>query len=163
MAQIPLTNSAPAQQAPQQQGFPQKKREFPVIPDETIVNAEVVAVELRDLNPEFRAKYKIKETQEVSFRFRVTDGEYKGLNVWGNAKPIFDSSPECRLRIWTQEILGMDSLPEGFVFDTEDLAGLNTRILVTKYSKRDGSEGNRVKDVLRSNSPATALYDEEPF
>ena len=164
MVQIPTSQTQETQSS-----FPDSaaKKEFPIIPNDSIVNVEVVECELRDFSEDFRAQYGVKDKQEVSFRFRVTDGDYKGLNIWGSAKPIFDSSDNCRLRIWTQEILGVDKLPEGFVFDTDDLVGMNTRVLVSEYRKKKGGLGNRVKDVLRANANtpnATVSYNaEEPF
>ena len=145
-------------------GFPtttQKKRTFDPIPEGSIVDVEVVSVELRDLNPEFRAKFKIKETQEVSFRFKVISGDFKNRNLWGNAKPIFNDADNCRLRLWTQEILGVDRLPADYEFDTDHFPGMKCRVLVKNYAKRDGSTGDGVQDVLRAVEDRFA--GEEPF
>jgi hypothetical protein len=139
----------------------QKKRTFDPIPEGTIVDVEVVSVELRDLNPEFRAKYKIKETQEVSFRFKVISGPFANRNLWGNAKPIFNDADNCRLRLWAQEILGVDRLPADYKFDTDHFAGLKARVLVKNYQKRDGTTGDGVQDVLRALEDRFA--NEEPF
>lgn len=163
MARIPLTTAAP-----EQQNFDSaEKKSFQVIPDDTIVNVEVVNVELRDFPEEFRAQYNVKDKQEVSFRFRVTDGDFKGLNLWGSARPEFNDSDQCRLRLWTQEILGVDKLPEGYVFDTDDFDGATCRVLVSERRKKNGQFTNRVKDVLRatrSTPNATVAYDDmEPF
>ena len=75
MAQIPLTNSAPAQQAPQQQGFPQKKREFPVIPDETIVEL-------------------VGNTAELRFRQVLAESTSGAASGGGAATPVAGVSPE---------------------------------------------------------------------
>jgi len=140
---------------------PQKKRTFDPIPEGKVVNVEVVAVELRDINPEFRAKYKIKDTQEVSFRFKVIDGDFKNRNLWGNAKPIWNDADNCRLRLWTQEIFGVDRMPEGYEFDTDDFTGMKARVVVRNFSKRDGTVGDGVQDVLRALPDRYA--NEEPF
>jgi hypothetical protein len=161
MAKLSMQTTQPTQETGGFPSQPERKRTFDPIPEGTIVDVEVVSVELRDLNPEFRAKYKIKETQEVSFRFRVTGGEYAKRNLWGNAKPILDDSDNCRLRLWTQEILGVDRLPADFEFDTDDFTGLTCRVLVKNYNKRDGSVGDGVQDVLRAVEDRFA--NEEPF
>ena len=150
---------------PRQQGFadqPQKKRTFDPIPEGEIVDVEVVDVEIRDLNPEFRAKYKIKEEQEISFRFKVISGDYKNRNLWGNAKPIWNDADNCRLRLWTQEIFGVDRMPEGYEFDTDDFTSMRARVVVRNYTKRDGSTGDGVQDVLRSVDNSR-YANEEPF
>lgn len=164
-----LTNT----QQVQQEVFPEqaapRKRTFDPIPEGEIVDVEVVEVEIRDINPEFRAKYKIKEDKEISFRFKVISGNYKNRNLWGNAKPYWNDSDNCRLRLWTQEIFGVDRMPEGYEFDTDDFPGMKARVVVRNYQKRDGSTGDGVQDVLRavnsnmgSGVPTTTRY-EEPF
>lgn len=163
MAQIPMTTATP-----QQESFDGAKKDFPVIPDDTVVNVEVVSVELRDFPEEFRRKYDVKDKQEVSFRFRITDGDFKGQNLWGSARPVFDDSDQCRLRLWTQEILGVDKLPDGYVFDTDDFADATCRVLVSeRRRKSDGKFVNRVKDVLRATrtTPGAMVpnYEDEPF
>ena len=154
-----------SQQPEQSRGFadqPQKKRSFDPIPEGEIVDVEVVAVEIREINPEFKAKYKIKEDQEISFRFKVTAGNFKNRNLWGNAKPLWNDSDNCRLRLWTQEIFGVDRMPEGYEFDTDDFTGMRARVVVRNYTKRDGSIGDGVQDVLRSVDNSR-YANEEPF
>jgi hypothetical protein len=158
--------------APQQEAFPSapaQKRKFDPIPEGEIVDVEVVEVEIRDLDSEFRAKYKIKEDKEVSFRFKVISGQYSNRNLWGHAKPYWDNSDNCRLRLWTQELFGVDRMPDDYEFDTDDFTGKTARVVVRNYKKRDGSTGDGVQDVLRSLRPSagagvpTTTRYEEPF
>ena len=158
MAKLEMSKPEP------QKSFPegaQKKRTFDPIPEGSVVDVEVVEVEIRDINPEFKAKYKIKDDKEISFRFKVTSGDFKNRNLWGNAKPYWNDADNCRLRIWTQEIFGVDRMPEGYEFDTDDFPGMKARVVVRNYQKRDGSTGDGVQDVLRAVEDRYA--HEEPF
>jgi len=138
---------------------------WPVIPERALVDCEVVKVELRKLNPEFRAQFNIKDEYEVSFRFRVIDGDYKGQPIFGTAKPYLNDSDTCRLRFWLQELLGVDSLPSDFSFkfdennEVPDLVGLQCQVLVKNRVKQDGTKAHAVAEVLRS--PKTRAFPTE--
>jgi hypothetical protein len=124
------------------------------------VDVEVLDVEIRDLPDWFRKQFNVKDEQEVSFHFKVVGDDHTNRHLWGSARPVLDKSDNCRLRIWTQEILGVNSLPEDFVFDTDQLAGLQARVVVGTRVAKDGTTKNKVLDVLRAN---TVTFDEEPF
>ena len=152
MAQLSFggQNSQPASQP---QG---EKKKFDPIPANEIVPVEVVEVEIRDIPEHIRSQYKIQDKQEVSFHFKVVDGPYKNRHLWGNAKPRWDNSPDCRLRVWTQEILGEDSLPDEYQFDTDTLQGLQARVLVRNRIAKDNSVKDGVGDVMRSLTPTAS-------
>lgn len=136
-----------------QSSAPGAPRKFDPIPENTIVDVEVVSVELRD-----KPEWAIRDpdvTQEVSFRFRVVSGQYEKRNLWGNAAPFFNFSPKCRLRIWVQGILGVDELPEGFELDLPSLTGRRARVLVgNRKNKQD-----EVKDFVQDVFPAKKFDD----
>lgn len=158
MAKLPVTDS------PQQQTFDDAKPRFEAIPENSLVNCEVEKCEIRELNKDFREKYNIRDTHEVSFQFRVLDGPHKNRKLWGTAKPYLGAPGSgSRLRLWTKEIFAVDDLPDGYEFDTDDVEGLKCRVLVANYTKRDGTKGDRVKDVLRAEQTAYAASGEEPF
>lgn len=144
-----------------------ERRERPVVPENTILDVVVEKCELRELNEDFRQKFKIRDTHEVNFTFLVEGGPYNDLKLWGSAKPYINDSDNCRLRIWAKEIMGVDELPDGFAenFDTDDLQGLRCRILVKEYTKANGARGNKVAEVLRSvnQSNGFAHTADEPF
>lgn len=156
MAQIQFGSSSPTPSPRPQPQQSSMKRDFAPIPEDEIVTVEVVSVKIEDL-PEWKRE-KSKDTHQVSFRFKVIDGQFKNRNLWGNVSPWFDSHPKCRLRLWVQEILGVDRLPDGYVFDTDDFTGLQARILVGNFTKRDGAVKDFVKDVLRA--PASKNYSD---
>lgn len=131
------------------------------IPDGTVLPAVVETI----LERESPFKKDDGSTQmEVNFRFRVTSGEYKDRVLFGTTPTTFSTDPRCKLRVWVQEIMGMDELPANTKVDTDHLQGLTCNIVVAeRFSK--GADGktlvskNRVQDVKR-DGPVTA---EEPF
>lgn len=130
--------------------------EFKPIPDGDILEAEVVNCEHRE-TPFDDENNPGQKKKEVSFRFKVTDeGEYNGRTVFGSTPVTFTSHPDCKLRVWVQELLGMDSLPGGFRFDTDTLIGLPCRIAVGAKEREGKSTRNYVMDVLRASNVRTA-------
>jgi hypothetical protein len=133
-----------------------QKTDFPTIPatDEyrtpTILNVEVEDVQLRPLREDFRLKYNVEATHEFNFRFRVQDGPFAKRVVFGSAKAEWDDGPGCRLRLWAQEIMGVDAFPTDYEFDSDHLVGQNCRITIKNYTKKDGSIGESAADVLRA-------------
>lgn len=173
---LPPRGQEGATNAPQGQA-PRGKKDFPAIPEGQILNVEVIEVELRD-RPEWALRNPDDETKEVSFRFRVLDGEYAKRNLWGTTMPWFNFSPKCRLRIWVQGILGVDELPEDFelklndVYDADkritkqlftDLGGKRARVLVgNRVNKKTGELRDFVQDVFAAEAAPALPQDEAP-
>ena len=114
-----------------------------------------------------------KHDEEIIFEFVLTDGDYKNRHFWKDVNAVLTEGSHLTLAL--QEILEVSPLPEGFIFDTDDLAsyeGLPVRIRVAKYfSEKKGVEQNSVDDILApsakqfassSASPSQPTY-EEPF
>lgn len=121
-----------------------ESEEFEVIPADTILEVEVVNCELKetpflvDDNDPSKGK-----KEQISFRFKVTEpGEWSGRTLFGNTPTTFTSHPDCKLRAWVQELLGMNTLPAGFEFDTENLIGLTAKAIVGNRARKaaDGTE-----------------------
>ena len=128
---------------------------FELIPVDTILEAEVFNCERREtpfwIDKEDHSKGK---QEEISFRFKITElGEYNGRTLFGSTPIWFNTSPKCRLRLWTQEILGLDELTEGFEFDTDDLITMPVKVVVGHKVIRKGTPEeetkDRVVDVIR--------------
>jgi hypothetical protein len=148
---------------------PPEKRE--VIPDGTNVLARVVSIREKQSNfdeEDFDGNKILDENgnprkkMQVSFKFVIDEGEYKGAEVFGNTNTTFTKHPSCKLRIWVQEILNRDSLKPGFKLDTEMLEGLTCRVNVAvrngKWPDGTAKQTNYVSDVFRDSSE-----DSEPF
>lgn len=120
------------------------------IPEDTWLQAELVNTEdIEGTNSQTGEKY-----QKVRFSFVVVDAdsEYAEQRVRGNTPTTFTDHPDCKLRNWAQELLGVDELPPKFKLVTEDLHDRPCNILVGQYEyERDGETriANYVKDVKR--------------
>jgi hypothetical protein len=129
---------------------------YDVIPAETLLEAEIIDCKTQPgpfwVDKEDHSKGK---QDQVSFKFKVlTPGQYEGQIVFGNTPPWFNKSPKCTLRIWVQEILGFDELPDEFTFDTDDLVEQRCQIVIGNYVKKGKTEADDetkhfVEDVIR--------------
>lgn len=140
--------------------------DFQLIPDGEVLAAEVIVCEVRE-TPFDDEKNPGEKQKEVSFRFQVTEpGEYENRQVFGRTPTTFNSNEACKLRMWVQELLGMDKLPEKFRFNTDTLIGLPCRVSVSQRTSKPsdknprGKTSNYVFDVLRANSGRPV---EDPF
>ena len=140
-----------------------EKKEFEPFEDGMVIEAEVLGVEQKT------KKIRGDELERIEFAFKIVDpqGKYNNRRVWGDTSTSFVDHPECKLRAWTQEIMGVD-LPKGFKLNTDDLIGSRCRVAITtyEYQPRDNpdgpkKQGARVQDVIRSK--ANLGLSEEPF
>jgi hypothetical protein len=135
-------------------------KEFTPIPDGLVAEAEVMAIVVKP------KMIRGEEMERVEFAFKIVDGEFRNRRVWGDTSTAFVDHPECKLRAWTQEIMGVD-LPKGFKLDTDALVGSRCRVRVDAYEyeprNAPGTKkwGARVSDVIRSKSQLG--LSEEPF
>ena len=156
---MPTLNSPSPQNTGPAQGFQQKekKKDFPAIP-EGLYDAEVVRMEYRS-KEDAEAQGKTwpawkKSTQEIAIGFKINRGEFSNRWFWVDAPfASLDSDEGTKLRIILQELIGMDSLPESFVFNTDELdefIGFDCRIRVSYYWSNKANEfRNSVREVLR--------------
>lgn len=153
---VGIPTPPPGTEAPEQQ----EDRVYETIPaqDEyhtpTILNVEVEEIKLREIKPEIRQKWNIRATHEFNIRFRVLDGKYARRLVFGSVKADWYPKPSCKLRNWAMEILGVDTFPEEYAFDSDHLLGQRCRVTIRNYTRADGSTGESVQDVWRA-TPAT--------
>lgn len=138
------------------QSTPRKReeREYPHIPKDTELEVRVVRCEIRDVD---RSKTPWKDyDKEVVFAFRVEDGEYKNRWLWAETEAYLDDSPDCTLRLWLQEIVGLPELPDGFEFVPEDFIDLDCKVRVgTYFSKKKQKIENTVEDVISKYREST--------
>lgn len=140
-----------------------EKTEFPVItPD--IYNAEVLEVS-EGQNTMYPTYDDGQPRIEVTFKFRILDGEFEDQFVWGRTTPTFTTNPDCKLRKWVQAIMGLDEIPVGFSYEDEDLVGKDARIFVQHTSTGKA----KVADVLPASKTSVSAaapaadFGEEPF
>lgn len=134
---------------------------FEAIPQDTVVEAEIEQVEERvtpfDIDKNDPSKGKQKQ---VSFRFRVTGpSEYEGRVLFGNTTTNFSNHPDCKLRVWVQEILGQDQLPVGFKLDLEQLEGAPIKVVVGNKPKKNADGTESVRDFADQLIRVTGFVD----
>ena len=134
---------------------PQRKQ-YALIPEGTVLNAEIMKIEEKvlpftddDGNP----------IKKVEFSFLVTDEKYSNRRLWGQTSTKFVDNPNCKLRSWTCELMGLDTIPNDFTLDTDQLVGLPCRVTVghRTVKGKDGEEDTQrefVADVIRVRSHA---------
>lgn len=135
------------------------------IPDGTMHSAEIVKCEERD-HPFFKEDDGVTPQREVSFTFKITDGDYAERYIYGRTPTTFTTHPDCKLRGWVQSAYSLDEVPLDFEFEPEDLNGLPVKIIagVRKYVDKQGKDREQqfVQDLLpfsNSHDP----YANEPF
>lgn len=129
--------------------------EYAPIPEGEILKAEVVKVS-KQIKP--WKDDNGNDIEKVVFEFRITEeGEWKSRRVWGETPVTFNSHSDCKLRFWVQELLGEDSLPGGFKFDTDMLEGIACRIAIANRTNKTGKVREYATDVMRTTRvPTTA-------
>ena len=137
----------------------EESQPFDVIPEDEVLAAVVESCEERETPWE---RPDGSKAVQISFRFLITEGQYAGRTIFGNTPTTFTTHPDCKLRIWAQELLGQDKLPAGFKFDTDDLVGLPCRVVIGNRARKakDGSEVVRdfVSEVLRAPSADSTIF-----
>lgn len=128
------------------------KKSFEAIPAGTY-NAEIVKMSWHEIDLDVTPWKKDRQIQEeINFEFRITDGPYAKRRFWTDVPFEISDWSGCKLRLYLQEILGYNELPESFELDTDDLSffeGLPCRIRVnTYYSKKHDEDRNGIDDVL---------------
>ena len=152
-----------------------EKKEFLPIPGDTYV-AEIARAGFKSSAtqanwPDFLTKKGINH--QISFGYRITEGDYSGRWIWQNLPffpvtsfdalkfPDLASDGNTELRLALQEIIGINPLPEDLEIEADELdelEGYNVRIRVNKWTSRDGKkEGNDVAEVL---APLSSDYED---
>lgn len=144
-------------------------KKFEAIPAGTY-DAEIVDVTFQKVNKEITPWKKWDD--EFKFHFKLTGGDYKNRHFWAEAEAEISDWDKCRLRLWLQEILGVNELPESFTIsdDPADLvqySGLPCRIRISQYESQKYNEiRNSVDDVIGprpSQLNTQAVSAEETF
>ena len=108
-----------------------------------------------------------KKQKEVNFKFILDDTagpDHAGKTVFGSTPTTFSTAPDCKLRRWIQEILGIsEDLPVDYEVDLDDLIGVSCRIQIGHKAQKDGRLRYFAQEVVRAE-PASGLNPgEEPF
>lgn len=149
--------------------------EYELIPEDTVLEAKVTKVE--EVTTKMTDEHTGEPVKQVKFTFAIEDEPYKsaGRLAWGRTSTKFTTHEKCRLRAWTTEIMGVDTLPTGFRLSLPALVGNYCRIVMSVREWEDKKAGpdpetgqpryrqsNDVKEVIRSRNVRPAAAD-EPF
>lgn len=128
----------------------EKVEEYPVLPADTIVPVQVIAIEEREVNSQKGNWMKLEFTFQVLDVPEALQEEFGGLvgrNIWGSVPARLTTHSDNKLRQWSEALLGLE-LGEGFALDTDDLIGKKARGMVSNYEKRDGKLGHQIQALL---------------
>lgn len=115
-------------------------------------------------------KKKVGEEGVVSkwrWQFEVTDGDYTGLNAWGDTEDRLTNHPDNKVRQWAETLRGTEfEIGEGL--DTDDLVGLPCLFTVRHEEPRPRPDGTNfypcpVQDVFPVGALDSAYPAEPPF
>jgi hypothetical protein len=132
-----------------------------------VYNAQITNVRLRE--KPFKDERTGQPVKRVEFAFKLSaDDGHDGQDIWGDTSTRFNDHPDCRLRAWSEAILGMH-LPPHFKLDTDTLIDRRCRVIIGKKEwEKDGETRTRnfVREVHPTREAALALADSinsEPF
>lgn len=153
------------------------KKDFEAIPEGTY-DAEVAriiykAIDL-DKTPWLDKLVDRGVEGQIGFAFKITSGPHAKRWIWDDVAAEITDWNGCKLRLYLQELLQENELPESFTFDEADYdayVGMPCRIRVKQYWSDKGKENrNSLEDVLaptakqvQALSPVVADFEEEPF
>lgn len=141
---------------------------YPLI-DEGVYTAEVLEVEEKQSSFYFNEDGTPKI--DVVWKFIITDdaSPFNGQYVWGRTPQWFTTSPECKLRRWSERTLKVTEFPLDYDLQYPDLVGREVQIFV-----KHGQTGKaKVDEILAPKAttgsvpaPAASFDDDfgrEPF
>lgn len=105
--------------------------------------------------------------QRVGWKFQIeADNDFDGRYVWGETGTKLVPHPECKLKSWSEALLGHE-IPGGYELDLDNLLDHQCRIIVGKREyEKDGETRyvNFVREVHPTREAMHSMYDtEEPF
>lgn len=128
-----------------------EKGEYPVI-DEGVYTAEVLEVVEKSSTFYFNDDGTPKI--DVVWKFVISDDQspFDGQFVWGRTPPWFTTSPECKLRRWSERTLKVTEFPADFFLDYPDLVGREVSIFV-----KHGTTGKAKVDEILAPKTTTGV------
>lgn len=121
----------------------EEQKEFTLLPENSILLLKVDELEIKQVDgrhgpwDKLEIKFKVLGIQNVGDGGNPADYEEAVIAgpIWGSVPFKLTDSPENKLRLWAEAILGME-LGVGFELDTDVFLGREVRGLVTQYNKR---------------------------
>jgi hypothetical protein len=138
-----------------------------LIEEGSVYRAKLVDISEKTWTPREPGK---EPNTRVEFRFKlITDDDdpHDGEDIWGNTSDKFVDHPNCKLKSWSEAILGM-KIPPGYNLETDHLLSRECQVIIgVRQWVQNGEqrEKNVVRDVMptRENMARLIAEDNEPF
>lgn len=134
------------------------------VEDGEIYNARLAQTNLKERT--FRSEP--EPVKRVGWKFIIeSDDSHDGQAIWGETSTKFVAHPECKLKSWSEALLGQE-LPAGYRLDLDTLLDRRCRVIVGKRDyEKDGETRytNFIREVHPSREAAAAMaaVNEETF
>lgn len=149
-----------------------EESEYPV-PAGVPLPAKLQEVKVRTIEFFKKDQYGNKTSERDSFdkwvwEFKITDGEYAGMKVFGETEDRLTTREDNLVRIWAEQLLGKQ-IEVGEGLDTDLLLGLPCIVECRHDEPRDKRDGGKfypcpVSDVFPSSGDyVSSQTDEPPF
>lgn len=145
--------------------------EWTPIPDQASLRAKLLNAKKRTMP--FKEYDSTEDAVRIEWTFQIEeDGAFLNRKVKGLTGTKFVNHPDCRMYQWAKTLMGVETLPEGFQLDLDDLTGQAVVVQVNQKEggpRKDGPGNyvnNNVIDVRPSResvSVASSAASEEPF
>lgn len=145
--------------------------EYPV-PAGVPLPARLDSVKVRTIEFFKKDQYGNKTSEKDSFdkwvwEFKVTDGEFAGMKVYGETEDRLTTRADNMVRIWSEQLLGK-TIEVGEGLDTDLLIGLTCIVECRHDDPREKRDGGMfypcpVVDVFPSSGDYVASEQEPPF
>lgn len=80
-----------------------------------------------------------------NFQFKILEGEFAGLMVFGTTPTTFKRHELCKLYSWVLALMNTQDLPADFELDLDNLVGMRAIAVVAHKPKKDAKDPT--KDV----------------
>lgn len=128
-----------------------EENSFELIPEGTIIAGKVKEIEFKEYETYNR----------LNWRVEITEGEHKGLIIFGSTSEKFNVDPPSKFYEWSCALLGR-TIEVGDRVDTDDLIGLPCRFeIVYKPDKDDPNKmWMRVGDMFPPRGAAAGTAED---
>ena len=141
----------------------EEQPEFAVLPDDSIIFMKIEDLGVRDVDGQHGPWQKLEFTFKILGIQSIGDGgnpeDYESLitsKIWGSVPFKLTDSPENKLRLWAEAILGME-LGVGFELDTDMFVGREVRGVTSTYEKKKSGIDPRTGKYFRAHQVNSLL------
>lgn len=123
------------------------------IPDETWARARLQEIKYRTFEWTDRKTNETKTGETLEWWWEISQcdagDQFVGRMVRSECNPQLNNRPDNRFRIWAEALLQRE-IPVGMALDSDDLTGLEAKLLITQEpDKKDRlKKWNRVSEVI---------------